>query len=69
MRESQTVLGWIDEGRTEGQRQALRLLLSAKFGPLPPEWLDRIEAVDDPASLEAALLAVLRVERLEDLTL
>jgi hypothetical protein len=73
MRESQTVLGWIKEGRKEGQldtlKDNLRMLLQEQCGPLPQEWIERIAAVDDPERLKAALPKVLHIRSLDEFTL
>jgi hypothetical protein len=69
MQESQTVLGWINQGKLESLQSTLRKQLEKRFGPLPPEWLQRIDALQDTAKLEAALLEVVSIESLEELKL
>ncbi len=46
---AETLLRGQDEGRTEGQRQALRVLLRARFGALPQALDQRIAAAGEEA--------------------
>jgi hypothetical protein len=77
MRESQTALAFVNEGKAlglkEGRllalRSTLRKLLEKRFGLLPSEWLQRIESLQDTEKLEAALLEVLSIKNLEELEL
>jgi hypothetical protein len=73
MQESQTVLGWINQGRAEGRLETLRStledMLKERFAPLPAEWVQRIHALKDPEKLRAALLQVISVKSLDELEL
>jgi len=40
------------EGRTEGVRQALLEVFPSRFGEVPPELQQRLEATSDPAQLQ-----------------
>mgnify|MGYP000851069883 CR=1 FL=1 len=61
------------EGRQEGRLIALRemlvMLLTEKFGALPPEVVESIEGSDDAARLEAAVGSVLKVKSLGDFSI
>ncbi|MGV3722521.1 MAG: hypothetical protein ACO1SX_16565 [Actinomycetota bacterium] len=54
------------EGRTEGERRALRLLVTKRFGSLPPALAVRIDAADADWC-EAFMLHALEVESLQEL--
>jgi hypothetical protein len=69
MRESNFVKGWIDEGRVKSLRQALRTLLTKRFGPVSADVLARIEATTDPDTLDRAVDQILDIARPEDLPL
>jgi hypothetical protein len=66
-----------EEGRSKGQgegelshaRRMLRQLLTRRFGPLPEDVLQRIEAATDVERLTASGLEVLSMEKLDDLQL
>jgi hypothetical protein len=51
------------------RREDLRVLLEDRFGSVPKELVQRIEATDDLARLQAAIRQVSRLEKLEDLQL
>jgi hypothetical protein len=53
----------------ETLREILRALLDDRFGPLPPECLQRIEATFTPDRLRAAAVQVLHISKVEDLKL
>jgi hypothetical protein len=63
------------EGRAEGMvlgaveslRVALRDVMTDRFGELPPEVLEKIDAIDDVDRLRAAIRQVLRLASLEGL--
>lgn len=70
-------LTWVDralqEGRQEGvqagMRQLLLLLLTQKFGDLPAEFVERLNAITDPATFAQLSSQVLTAQRLADITL
>jgi hypothetical protein len=75
---SQSMAEWIAEqsraeGRAEGQLQQaqadLQDLLTDRFGSLPAEVIQRIEATTDVARLRACLRQVARMTTLADLPL
>ena len=65
---------FLAEGRAEGEargrlsaaREKLRVLLEEKFGALPAEIVQRVEALDDLARLDESFRRAIRVSRLED---
>ena len=61
------------EGRAEGQLEARRddlvALLDKRFGSLPQELRQRIQALSDEARLKAALQQVLDIHSLDELQL
>jgi hypothetical protein len=65
MRESQTVLGW----KNEALQETLQDQLKARFGPLPPDLVQKINALKDTEKLKAALIQVLSIEGPEELEL
>jgi hypothetical protein len=65
--EAKSVLEWKHEERLETLRQTLWRLLEAQCGPLPEAVIKKIAATEDVALPDAALLQVLKIERLEDL--
>jgi hypothetical protein len=71
--ESKQVLEWMAQGEARGAlrncRKLLRLQLQDRFGKLPDPLVQRIEASEDLERLQAAVLQVPRLERLEDLKL
>jgi hypothetical protein len=73
MRNLQEVDYWQNEGRAEGQLEArqddLVALLEKRFGPLPKELLQRIQALTDGARLKTDLRQLLDIHSLEDLQL
>ena len=73
MRNLQEVDYWHNEGRVEGQlevrRDDLVALLEKRFGSLPQELLERIQALSDEARLKAALQQVLDLHSLDELQL
>jgi hypothetical protein len=56
-------------GRVGGFRDVLLEWLGERFGPLPAELVQRIEATEDLARLRAAIQQAVRVEKLEDFQL
>jgi hypothetical protein len=60
-------------GRVEGvisaRQEDLRLLLEARFGPLPEALVAQIAAIHDPGRLRDALQRVVHLRSLEELTL
>ena len=69
MRESTFINGWIDEGRVKSSKQALRTLLTKRFGQVSAPVLDRIDTTTDPDALDRAVGQVLDIARPEDLLL
>jgi hypothetical protein len=63
----------VGRGRAEGaistRQEDLRLLLEARFGPLPEALIAQIAAIHDADLLRDALQQVVRLRALEDLTL
>jgi hypothetical protein len=63
----------IEEGEARGAlrtaRAILRALLENRFGSLPEAIVQQIDAATDPARLQAAILLVSQVEKVEDLPL
>jgi hypothetical protein len=57
-----------ERGIVQGQRQAALLQLEAKFGPLPPEVKQRVEALS-PEQLHKLLLDFVKAQSLRDLHL
>jgi hypothetical protein len=55
------------EGELRARREDLQILLEDRFGPLPPEWIVRIETADDIQRLREAIRQVLKVENLDDI--
>jgi hypothetical protein len=58
-----------ERGELRGCRKSLRRILEARFGPLPEEWVKRIEAVNDLPQLEAATDRALKIPNLDALQL
>jgi hypothetical protein len=56
-------------GQVLGERNALRVLLEKRFGPLPPAMAQRIEAIDDLERLRALFQQALEVSSLAELEL
>ena len=57
------------EGKREGKLELLLRLLRARFSELPPSFVPRLRAVDDPALLDALSEQVLTAATLADLDL
>ena len=57
------------EGVQAGMRQLLLLLLAQKFGDLPVEFVERLNAITDPATFAQLSSQVLTAQRLSDITL
>jgi Putative transposase, YhgA-like len=75
---SQTIAeAWIEEGRARGRaegelnayRDALRRVLTVKFGPLPETVLQRIGACADVERLKAALERIAQMQSLDEFDL
>jgi hypothetical protein len=60
---------WMDEGALRGARRMLRKYIEMRFGSIPEELAARMDRIEDLDRLEAALLQVHQVEKLEDLQL
>jgi hypothetical protein len=69
VRESQTALRFIDEGRVLALQESLRKFLEIRFGVLPPAVIERIEATRDVERLRKALYGILDLGGPEDLEL
>jgi hypothetical protein len=67
--ESQQVLERMAQGEMRANRRALRRFLEACFGALPAALVEQIEALDDPARLDAAIQQAGRIQSLADLQL
>jgi hypothetical protein len=61
--------GFRDEGRLEARRDDLLLLLRKRFGELPAEVVQRVQATTDPARLTECLDKVLDIQSPNDLPL
>jgi predicted transposase YdaD len=57
------------EGILEGKRETLLRLLTAKFGPLSPETIAKVNALPATGELDAYLERILKAESLEDMGL
>ena len=53
----------------QARRDMLRALLEDRFGPLTPEWGQRIEAADNPDRLKAAAVQAMKIGKLDELQL
>lgn len=81
MRTSQVVEEWRNEGRVEGRieglaegqvrtcREILLALLEDRFGTLPEDLIQRVQAVKDVDRLKGALREVIHLHSLEELRL
>jgi hypothetical protein len=69
MQTSQVVEEWRNEGRLEARRETLRVQLEERFGPLPDDLIQRIQALKDPEQLKACLRQVVHIRSLEELHL
>lgn len=71
--ESEQVLEWMAQGEAQGALQArredLRMVLEVRFGPLPVDLLQRIEAITDSERLLTAIRKVYHLQSLADLQL
>jgi hypothetical protein len=59
----------LEQGQLREARLTLQAFLEERFGELPVEVVRKIEGASDLARLRAALRQVLRLQKLEDLTL
>ena len=59
----------IEKGRIEGERKMLLRLLTLMFGPLPNEFVQRIQAITDEATLDAISQQLLKAQILADLVI
>jgi len=68
-----TDLTWGDKlllkGLIQGKREALKRLLTAKFGALPSEVVIRIDAIESEEALDQYLERVLTAQSVEDVGL
>jgi hypothetical protein len=55
------------QGRQEGIRTLLVLLLTWKFGALPPEFVDKLNAITDPTTLTEISQQVLTAQSLAEI--
>jgi hypothetical protein len=77
VRNSQVIDEWRNEGRVEGRqegrleshREDLLALLQERFGAVPEEWVQRIQALTDVDRLKAAIRQVVHIHTLEELQL
>ena len=60
---------WSDRMRAEGKRETLLRLLEAKFGPLAPETIMKVDAMGSSTELDAYLDRIIKAESLEDMGL
>jgi hypothetical protein len=58
-----------EEGKVLGYRQGLRQLLEDRFGSIPEDLIQKIEACEDAERLLAAMRQVLRVQSPEEIAL
>ncbi len=61
--------GWIEEGELRARKRTLGRQLEKKFHTLPEVLVQRIEATTDLARLEACLLQVPDLTKLDDMQL
>jgi hypothetical protein len=54
-------------GRLEARREALRESLTERFGEVPPEILEKIDAVNDIERLKTAFRQAFHIDSLNDL--
>lgn len=59
----------IEKGMIEGERKMLLRLLTLMFGPLPDEFVQRIQAITDEAVLDALSQQLLKAQSLDDLVI
>ena len=57
------------EGKTEGVREAIVLVLNARFGSTPPAILEKLESIDDLDRLHEILDQALHAHSLDELGL
>lgn len=57
------------EGRQEGRQAILLHQLRKKFGALPPDFVGRIQAIDDIPTLDALSEQVLTASSLDEMVL
>jgi hypothetical protein len=69
MLESPTVARWMHEAAVCALRDYLKIQLQERFGALPASLCDRIDSLDDLARLQAAILQVVHISSLDELTL
>lgn len=58
-----------EEGLIDGERKMLLRLLTLMFGPLPAEFVQRIQAITDEAALDALSQQLLKAQSLDDLVI
>ena len=58
-----------EEGVISGERKMLLRLLTLMFGPLPAEFVERVQAIHDEAMLEALSQQLLQAKSLADLVI
>ena len=73
MRNLQDVDYWHNEGRSEGEilkgRQWLLALLENRFGSLPEELIQRVQALQDVQRLDNAFEQAMKLQSLAELNL
>ena len=58
--------GMEDRGRVEQARESVRIILEARFGPLPEAVVQGINALDDLDRLNAAARLAARITKIDD---
>jgi hypothetical protein len=67
--ESPTVARWMHQAGVRTLRAILKMQLEERFGALPASLGERTERLNDLAPLQAALLQVVHISTLDELTL
>ena len=57
---------YVLELQAEATRKALKIFLEGRFGPLPADLVQRIEATTDLARLNQLVQATARINRLDE---
>jgi len=58
-----------EEGQQEGQHKVLLYFLTVKFGPLPPEFVEKVKKITDEQAIQAIIQQALITNTLAELKL
>lgn len=58
-----------EEGQQEGQHKVLLYFLTVKFGPLPPEFVEKVKKITDEQAIQAIIQQALLTNTLAELKL